>query len=111
MRIDNVELIQQLVTCQALANEEADFSENEAPKRRVTLEAIFDCPELLECYRTRVNFCVRLRKVTLEELEFCKYRTMAHVYDYIRAMSNVLLDGKAPNFTIKDKVNLFNLKF
>lgn len=35
---------------------------------------------------------------------------MTHAYDYISSMENVLIDGKAPNFMIKDKVRHLSKK-
>lgn len=67
----------------------ADFSENEAPKRLHTVEDLFFCPEYLDCYRTRVNYCVRLRRVTAEEMDFCKYRTLTKAFDYIRSLDTL----------------------
>ena len=71
----------------------ADFSENEAPKRQLHLDSLFDYPEFLDRFRTQVrflfqfpyyvnvqvNYCVRLRRVTEEEMEFAKYRTLTKV--------------------------------
>uniref|UniRef100_A0A915EDQ8 Uncharacterized protein n=1 Tax=Ditylenchus dipsaci TaxID=166011 RepID=A0A915EDQ8_9BILA len=109
-RQDNNQLIQQLICLEEKANEEADFSENEAPKRRISLNEIFFCPEYFECYRTRVNYCVRLRKVTVEEMEFCKYRTLAKAYDYINAMEN--MDKASQDaFAVEDKIILLKNGF
>uniref|UniRef100_A0A914GRB0 Uncharacterized protein n=1 Tax=Globodera rostochiensis TaxID=31243 RepID=A0A914GRB0_GLORO len=86
------QLVRKLVELETTINEVADFSENEAPKRQLGLESLFACPQLLDRFRTQVNYCIRLRRVTEDELEFCKYRTLAKAVDYIRALS--LLEAK-----------------
>lgn len=66
------------------------------------MEEIFNFPELLDCYRTSITYCVRLRKVTAEEMEFCKYRALTKVFDYVQAITR--LENGFKMFTISDKV-------
>ncbi|KAL3117255.1 hypothetical protein niasHT_007658 [Heterodera trifolii] len=86
------QLVRKLVEIETNINEVADFSENEAPKGQLRLESLFLCPEILDRFRTQVNYCIRLRRITEDELEFCKYRTLAKAVDYIRELS--LLETK-----------------
>ncbi|KAI1715120.1 astacin (Peptidase family m12A) domain-containing protein [Ditylenchus destructor] len=111
VRQDNNELIKQLIQLENLAEQEADFSENEAPKRRITLDEVFQSPEYLDCYRTRVNYCVRLRRVTVEEMEFCKYRTLAKAYDYISAMQKMNGQSEDGFKSVQDKVIILRNAF
>ncbi|KAI1711336.1 zinc finger, c4 type (two domains) domain-containing protein [Ditylenchus destructor] len=111
VRQDNNELIKQLIQLETLAEQEADFSENEAPKRRITLDEVFQSPEYLDCYRTRVNYCVRLRRVTVEEMEFCKYRTLAKAYDYISAMQKMNEQSEDALKSVSDKVIILRNAF
>jgi hypothetical protein len=121
------QLVKRLVQVEMTINEVADFSENEAPKRQLRLDSLFDYPEFLDRFRTQVgaflinrssdfdyfqnqvNYCVRLRRVTEEEMEFCKYRTLTKVVDYIRALStldptNMASTEGVDQLTVQDKV-------
>jgi nuclear factor 4 len=100
-------LIQTLLDIDQRTCEEADFSENEAPKRMLTLEDMFDYPEYMDCYRTRINYCIRLRRVTAEEMEFCKYRTLTKAMDYIRQMETL----SSARFGLQDKVALLRYTY
>jgi hypothetical protein len=89
-----------IVELERRVNELTDFSENEAPKRMLTLDEIFVAPEYLECYRTRVHFAVRLHRTTGEEMEFCKFRTLTKACDYINGFEALGLAG----IPVEDKV-------
>jgi hypothetical protein len=98
---DSVEfdrLVQRIAQIERQTNDVADFSENEAPKRQLYVEDLFYSPEQFDRFRTQVNFCVRLRRVNVEEMEFCKYRTLTKASDYIQAMTEALDFGEL--FTI-----------
>lgn len=82
-------------------NQVADFSENDAPKRMLSLYDIFAVPEYLECYRTHVNYCVRLHRTTSEEMEFCKMRTLTKACDFINGFESIGLG----NIPVEDKVS------
>lgn len=94
-------LIKKLIEAEMTINEVVDFSENEAPKREIHLESIFEYPQILDRYRTQVNYCVRLRRVTEEEMEFCKYRSLTKVVDYINYLSLINLNEIMEKTTFK----------
>jgi nuclear factor 4 len=72
---------------EAKAQEEADFNENSGTAGINNLQEIFDFPECMSAYRTKIMYCVRLHSVTQEEMNFCKFRTLTYASDYIRALS------------------------
>uniref|UniRef100_A0A915MGT1 Nuclear receptor domain-containing protein n=1 Tax=Meloidogyne javanica TaxID=6303 RepID=A0A915MGT1_MELJA len=96
-------LIKKLIEAEMTINEVVDFSENEAPKREIHLESIFEYPQILDRYRTQVNYCVRLRRVTEEEMEFCKYRSLTKVVDYINYLSLINLNEIMDKTTLKSQ--------
>ncbi|CAK5010137.1 unnamed protein product [Meloidogyne enterolobii] len=96
-------LIKKLIEAEMTINEVVDFSENEAPKREIHLESIFEYPQILDRYRTQVNYCVRLRRVTEEEMEFCKYRSLTKVVDYINYLSLINLNEIMEKTTFKSQ--------
>ncbi|KAF7627282.1 NR LBD domain-containing protein [Meloidogyne graminicola] len=111
-------LIKKLIEIEMTINEVIDFSENEAPKREMLLESIFEYPQILDCFRTQINYCVRLRRVTEEEMEFCKYRTLTKVVDYINYLSQINLNNildETFNFgeylSVQDKIVLLRYGF
>jgi hypothetical protein len=77
-------LVSSLLEVDEKIYELADFSENEKPVRLGSVYDVFMYPECLDCYRTRVSYCVRLRRATEEELNFCKRRMLTIACDYIR---------------------------
>uniref|UniRef100_A0AC34RJR8 Uncharacterized protein n=1 Tax=Panagrolaimus sp. JU765 TaxID=591449 RepID=A0AC34RJR8_9BILA len=85
------QLIEQFKEVENRAQEEADYNENDSATAQSTLEEIFAFPEIMDAFRTRVMYCVRLRNVTDEELNFCKFRTLTYAIDYIRAISSANL--------------------
>uniref|UniRef100_A0A1I8BUW0 NR LBD domain-containing protein n=1 Tax=Meloidogyne hapla TaxID=6305 RepID=A0A1I8BUW0_MELHA len=114
-------LIKKLIDAEMTINEVVDFSENEAPKREMRLESIFEYPQILDRYRTQVNYCVRLRRVTEEEMEFCKYRTLTKVVDYINYLSlinqndvmekSISLNNFGEALSVQDKIVLLRYGF
>ena len=85
-----VVFISKMCDVEAKAQEEADFNENNQTSRVNNLKEIFEFPECMNAYRTRIMYCVRLHNVTKEEMDFCKFRTLTYASDYIRALG--LLD-------------------
>uniref|UniRef100_A0AC34F3Q8 Uncharacterized protein n=1 Tax=Panagrolaimus sp. ES5 TaxID=591445 RepID=A0AC34F3Q8_9BILA len=90
-------LLAKICEIEAKAQEEADFNENSGTSGINNLQEIFDFPECMSAYRTKIMYCVRLHSVTKEEMDFCKFRTLTYASDYIRALS--LLDSNfiSPN--------------
>uniref|UniRef100_A0A7E4VDP7 Nuclear receptor domain-containing protein n=1 Tax=Panagrellus redivivus TaxID=6233 RepID=A0A7E4VDP7_PANRE len=78
-----------MLELEAKVLEEADFNENNQNNTFDTLQDIFMFPEYMDAYRTRVTFCVRLRSVSEEDMNFCKFRTLAYALDYVRALDYV----------------------
>lgn len=83
-------------------NQVTDFNENQAPKRMLGIYDIVKSPEYLECFRTRVNFIVRLHRTTSEEMEFCKFRTFTKVLDFLNGFQSIGL-GQLP---VEDNIKL-----
>uniref|UniRef100_A0AC34QF29 Uncharacterized protein n=1 Tax=Panagrolaimus sp. JU765 TaxID=591449 RepID=A0AC34QF29_9BILA len=83
-----VEKIKQL---ELKTQEEADYNENESSMLPGSLNEIFAFPESMDAFRTKIVYRVRLHAVTEEELNFCKFRTLAYATDYIRAISELNL--------------------
>ncbi|KAI6175684.1 Protein ultraspiracle [Aphelenchoides bicaudatus] len=99
---ENLELVNAITELEERINEVADFSENDRPKRMLSLYEIFAFPEYLECYRTHVSFCVRLHRTTVEEMEFCKFRTLTKSVDFLNGFEAIGLGG----IPIEDKIKL-----
>ena len=79
-------LLDKIKELEKKAQEEADFNENESTTSQNTLEELFAVPEIMDAFRTKVMYCVRLRNVTDEELNFCKFRTLTYALDYVRSI-------------------------
>ncbi|KAE9554658.1 hypothetical protein FO519_002145 [Halicephalobus sp. NKZ332] len=82
-------LLKQLKELEKKAQEEADFNENESATSQNTLQELFAFPEIMDAFRTKVMYCVRLRNVTDEELNFCKFRTLTYAIDYVRSIVSI----------------------
>lgn len=95
-----MELVNAIMDLEERVNQVADFSENEAPKRMLSVYDVFVAPEYLECYRTNVHYTVRLHRTTLEEMEFCKFRTLTKSLDFLNGFDSIGL-GFVP---VEDKV-------
>ncbi|KAI6236519.1 Nuclear hormone receptor family member nhr-97 [Aphelenchoides besseyi] len=103
-RYDHAELVVKLSELSERIDQLADFNENNHTPKPQTLNllTIFEHPEFLECYRTRVNFCVRLHSATADELEFAKYRTLVKCFDYLHGLQNIGLT----DMPFEDKVKI-----
>lgn len=95
-------LIEKIKKIELKTQEEADFNENESSATQNNLEEIFSFPEIMDAFRTRINYYVRLRNVTDEELNFCKFRTLTYAIDYIRSIA--LFD--LADISLKDQTTL-----
>jgi len=82
-------LVNKLKELERKTQEEADFNENESTPSHNTLEELFTVPEIMDAFRTKVMYCVRLRNVTDEELNFCKFRTLTYAMDYVRSIVSI----------------------
>ncbi|KAI6187084.1 Protein ultraspiracle [Aphelenchoides besseyi] len=98
-RYDHAELVVKLSELSERIDQLADFNENNHMPKPQTLNllTIFEHPEFLECYRTRVNFCVRLHSAT-----FAKYRTLVKCFDYLHGLQNIGLT----DMPFEDKVKI-----
>jgi uncharacterized membrane protein len=95
-----LELVNAIMELEERVNQVADFSENERPQRMLGIHDVFLTPEYLECYRTHIQYIVRLHRTTVEEMEFCKYRTLTKACDFLNGFETIGL-GILP---IEDKV-------
>uniref|UniRef100_A0A1I8BSS3 NR LBD domain-containing protein n=1 Tax=Meloidogyne hapla TaxID=6305 RepID=A0A1I8BSS3_MELHA len=99
--------------------------ENDVRGKEISLANIFEKPELLNRYRTevsvKVKYCIRLRPVTEDEMEFFKYRTLAMAVDYINNLSLINLNDSMEQSTslnnfgealsVQDKIVLLRYGF
>jgi nuclear factor 4 len=90
-------LLAKICDVETKAQEEADFNENSGTAGINNLQEIFNFPECMSAYRTKIMYCVRLHSVTKEEMDFCKFRTLTYASDYIRALSLLDVDFISTN--------------
>uniref|UniRef100_A0A1I7YY94 Nuclear receptor domain-containing protein n=1 Tax=Steinernema glaseri TaxID=37863 RepID=A0A1I7YY94_9BILA len=90
VRLEQVALVNSFMQVQKLVDEgEHAPIKNECYTRIDSLVDAFENPTLLDIYRSKITYQIRLQRVTAEEMYDCRRRTLVSAFDWIRMIGNI----------------------
>ncbi|TMS38405.1 hypothetical protein L596_005138 [Steinernema carpocapsae] len=90
VRFEQAALINSFLQLQKLIAEGDQMPiKRESYTRIDSLVDAFEHPSLLDIYRSKTNYQVRLQRVTAEEMYDCRRRTLVMAFDWIRMIGNI----------------------
>ncbi|KAK0398791.1 hypothetical protein QR680_002756 [Steinernema hermaphroditum] len=90
VRLEQAALINSFIQLQKIVDEGDQMPiKRESYSRIDSLIEAFEHPSLLDIYRSKTTYQIRLQRVTAEEMYDCRRRTLVSAFDWIRMIGNI----------------------